>query len=75
MQPALYTAMPTFFVEYHACYFASGCALTDRTCRLQGISQTLIIARVGLSRFARSDDFTETMIAITSGNERHGASE
>jgi hypothetical protein len=63
VQPALAASLPAIFVEH---LFSPDAHLLTPSYRGQGISQTLIVTRVALFRFAKSPGFTATVNALTS---------
>jgi hypothetical protein len=63
VQPALSAALLVIFVEH---LFSPDAHLLTPSHRGQGISQTLIVTRVALFRFAKSPAFTATVNALTS---------
>jgi hypothetical protein len=62
VQPALAASLPAIFVEH---LLSPGAHLLTSSDHGQGISQTLIVTRVALTRFVKSPGFTATVNALT----------
>jgi hypothetical protein len=68
----MFAALPVLFVRASSMYSNAHTEGLHSVSILQGISQTLIIARIGISRFVSSREFHTTIIALTHDNDSDG---